>query len=83
MSLNCPVCPIEEDGNVSTLEFIAPSNEEYQLSLKTNDGTRKWYTCNKCGHTFCRDKIRNIWMYSPATYIKLVNSGFIEDKLER
>jgi hypothetical protein len=78
--LHCPVCSIEEGK--STLETISINHEEYQLSLKTNDGTRKWYTCNQCQNTFCRDKIKGIWLYSPSTYIKLLNNGFIEDKLE-
>ena len=80
MSLYCPVCAIKEGE--STLKELSPDNEEYQASLKTNDGTRKWYSCSQCNNNFCRDKIKGIWLYSPLTYIRLLESGFIEDKLE-
>lgn len=79
MRIECPICGI--DNEKANLIPISTSNEEYQLSLKTNDGTRKWYTCIECHNTFCKDKIRNIWQYSPKTYTKLVSEGLISNKL--
>lgn len=80
MSIVCPICGIDDED--AKLNPIASSNAEYYLSLKTNDGTKKWYTCIKCKGTFCRDKIKGIWQYSPKTYTNLVNTGIIADKLE-
>lgn len=78
--LICPVCSISDE--LAQLVPIDPSNVEYNMSLKTNDGTKRWYTCTKCRGTFCRDKIKSIWQYSPNTYTDLVNKGFIENILE-
>jgi len=79
MRIPCPICGTE--NMKANLVSIKEDNKEYQMSLKTSDGTRKWYVCTGCNLVFCKDKIRNIWQYSPTTYTKLVSQGLISDRL--
>lgn len=78
--LKCLVCDIDEEGAV--LIPLPKDHKEYQQSIKILDGTRKWYLCTKCGCTFCKDKIREVWQYSPNTYSNLLEQGKISNKLE-
>lgn len=80
MTILCPICGLEDEQ--ALLIPINKENPEYFSSLKTDDGTKKWYECIKCGGTFCRDKMKKIWQYSPATYTNFVKKGIIADKLE-
>lgn len=76
LELPCPTCLDE-----SNLEFLSPNHPEYQMANFINDGTKKWYFCNKCGGVYCKDKMTSAWQYSPKTYDSFVEKGIIEDKL--
>lgn len=76
--LDCPFCTPEVTG---TLVCLSTSHPEYQLSLMTSDGTKKWFLCECCEGVFIRDKMTAKWQMSPATYDQFVKDGIIEDRL--
>lgn len=78
IKLNCPLCfPDEEE----TMSVLKSGNKEYHLAVLTNDGTKKWFHCEKCDGVYCLDKMKSKWQLSPATYTKFTESGLIEDRL--
>lgn len=56
--------------------------EVYPPARQTNDGTLKWFICNKCNRVFCLDKVNRSWQFSPETYTDLVEEGLLKNKLE-
>lgn len=76
MKVDCPFCFPEVTASLTVLQL---GDEEYNLSVKTNDGTKKWYKCSHCEGTFCRDKLRGVWQLSPNTYIKFIEKGWVKD----
>lgn len=77
-NLKCPICPPELESNLNLLPKTHP---EYYQSLQTNDGTRKWFFCEKCDCVFCRDKVTATWQYSPKTYDTLLEKKLINNRL--
>jgi len=77
--IRCPYCPPDEEK--ALLERLAIGDEEYYDSLKTADGTRKWFKCPVCTGVYCRDKVKARWLYSPKTYDRFVKEGVIKNKL--
>jgi len=78
MKLDCPFCCPEVEKSMSVLEI---GDQEYYLSVHTNDGTKKWYKCENCNGIFCRDKMKKIWQLSPKTYNNFLEKGWIKDLL--
>ena len=79
MNLICPICSVEDNAKLSPIDQNHP---EYQYTLKTDDSTKKWFICSKCGSTLCRDKIKSKWLMSAITYSKLLEEGVVEDRLD-
>lgn len=76
--IDCPYC---SPGVTQSLDILPTSNKEYQQTLLTMDGTKKWFYCNNCTGVYCFDKMRGIWQFSPDTYTKFLNEGKIIDRL--
>lgn len=74
-TLTCLVC----DGDLAVLPDTHP---EYSAFCITDDGTRKWFTCNDCQAVCIKDKVSGKWYLSAKTYDRLVASGEIKDRLK-
>jgi len=55
---------------------------EYLPAGKTDDGTKKWFKCERCGGIFCLDKMKRRWQFSAETYTELVQKGLLNDYLK-
>ncbi len=78
VKLNCPLCYPDKENTMIVLPY---GHKEYNLSVLTNDGTKKWFLCEECEGVYCLDKMKSKWQLSPATYTKFVELGLIEDRL--
>ncbi len=76
---NCPFCYPEVENSLSILD---PTNEEFYITMLTNDGTRKWFSCSNCNGVFCKDKLNGRWQLSPKTYDLFLKLGMIKNLLE-
>ena len=71
-------CVIQCEPGAS-MEPLDPSI--YPPARQTEDGTRKWFKCDKCGGVFCLDKMTRSWKFSAETYTDLVERGLLKDRL--
>jgi len=63
--------------------YMVPlSIKEYAPAGKTDDGTKKWFKCGKCGGIYCLDKMTRTWQFAAETYTELVEKGLLNDYLE-